>query len=942
MNEFASNHRKQPHEDNILKEEELTFRVYSELHGQDKGQMFEFYFRIKDGMPVKIGDGTFSAVFEVMGAGNKPHAVKILYEGLGQLAERRFRKEAKTIATIRKIVGDVDSIIEPVGYTEEFQESPAFRKLDESSRFSHMGLKLSNYALVTDLYKGTLKDLLEKPAPLAKDSLPEFRDKSGYEVLAQIDFNYRINTILPFLKSIADGLAEIHKAGYFHLDLKPDNIYYTYTVNEFKVVIGDLGFIGQPEISGAAMTKKEMAFGTRHYRSPEQKDFFDICEVEVLPASPDDKKKGEYMLVVRDPKFQDTIIEKGDNLMFSKDVHVKEDRQIMHHHQILDIEWKASNHAFIKIMSKNELAPDKRTQVEMYKQQATRTDLFGFGAVFFDILTCGRSPERFYGYLGNEDRPNNRVKDIREQYLRVASYSGEDPKYKGVFGAFLDKETQDYAPLDVVEIILKSMLYRAEGTFYNETVKDHHIQRWPAKEEPIMAAIRSLNKLKEKNYIGITVNTENPLIGGLRRKTQREDRGDLLKDIELLQDLPATELKRRIGHAAIRFNQLIELVDVSLKDGGIFFSELNPTNLRIRDKISFIYPKYERYIEYIEDLWTDTVYTKVLYDPMDPFFPEEAIGHMRRKIELKPIESNNDSAATFWKYRLLDVSPFGDEIYPADWVLLPGNKLAVIVEVADDSLVIKKEEKVKSVDKINMPDSYDENWEITELKKYNMPIKGIYYRKLDPFKYYTIILATYLYQLFFVGLQSNTRSEPLSIHSLRAQLNASPSLKENLKNLVTTALSKPAFKKGLDEGRLMSRLYHRLTALFLTLRLYDLQLSQDVIGTIVNDASGSDRETSNGQVDFKWFDVLKDISDCLSLNPGHLMSGAYLHMLEIDKIGQNDFKKESYFPQLNITRHIQDILGGNFEIKKVYKENKNMLTRWMGPKNWMTKKTMRG
>jgi serine/threonine protein kinase len=941
MNEFDSNHNIHPPEDIILKEEDLTFKVYSELHGKEKGQIFEYYFRVKEGMPVKIGDGTFSAVFEVMGAGNQAHAVKILYEGLGQLAERRFRKEAKTISTIRKVVDKVDSIIEPVGYTEDFHESPAYQKLEKSSRFSRLGLKLSNYALVTDLYKGTLKDLLEKPAPLAENALPEFRDKSGYEVLAHIDFNFRINTLLPFLKSIADGLAEIHKAGYFHLDLKPDNIYYTFGVNQFKVVIGDLGFIGQPEISGAAMTKEEMAFGTRHYRSPEQKDFFDICEVEILPATPDGKKRGEYELVVRDPKFQDTIIEKGDNLMFSKDVHVKKDRQIMHNHQIMNIEWKADNHAVIKIKSKNELAPDKRTQVEMYKQQATRTDLFGFGAIFFDMLTCGRSPERFYGYLGNEDRPDNRVKDIREQYLRVASYSGEDPKYKGVFGAFLDRKTQDYAPLEVVEIILKSMLYRAEGTFYNETVKDHHAQRWPANDEPIMVGIRSLNKLKENNYIGITDKDENPLIGGLRQKAQRKDRSDLHIDIELLQTLPMTELKRRIGHAAIRFNQLIELVDVSLKGGEFFFSELNPSNLRIRDKISFIYNKYEKHIEYIEDLWTDTVYTKILYDAMDPFFPEEAIGHMRRKIELKLMESAKDSATTFWKYRFLDVSPLGDEVFPDDYVLLPGNKLAVIIEVEEDLLVIKKEETVKSVEKSNIPDSYEQDWKISDLKNCKIPIEGIYYRKLDPFKYYTISLGTYLYQLFFVGIQSNTRSEPLSILSLHAQLKASPSLKEELRDIVTTALSEPAFKKGMDEVLIMSRLYHRLTALYLSLRLNDLLLSRDVIGTKIGDVGGTKKEQLDGKVDFKWFDVLKDISDCLNLNPGHLMSGAYLHMSEIEKLSNSDFEKQDHIPQLNITQHIQDILGNKFKLRKLLKANKDILNSWMEIKNWITKKIKR-
>jgi serine/threonine protein kinase len=885
MNDIESNLSQRPSEDIILKEEDLTFKVFSKLHSREDGQASEFYFVLQDGMPIKLGDGTYSVVFEVMGANNQRHAVKILYEGLGELAERRFRKEAKLISTIRQVVGDVSSIIQPVGYTDRFDESQAFNKLTRSSSFARLGLKLSKYALVTYCYEGTLKDLLEKPAPLAgeEEVIPEYRDKSGYEVLASLNFEYRINTILPFLRSIAQGLAEIHKAGYYHLDLKPDNIYYKRTVNEFDVIIGDLGFIGQPEISGAAMTKEEVAFGTRHYRSPEQKDFFDICEVEVLPASPDDKKNREFQLVVRDPKFQDTIIEKGDNLMFSKDVHVKKDRQIMYHHEILEIKWLADNHAIIKIHSNHEIAPDKCTQVVMYKQQATRTDLFGFGAIFFDMLTCGRSPERFYGYLSNEDRSDKWVKDIREQYLRVASYSGEDPKFKGVFEAFLDRKTQDYAPLEVVELILKSMLYRAKGTFYNETGINKNLQRWwSANAEPVLAAIKSLNDLQKQNYVGILVNRDNPLIGGLRWKTQREDRGDLQKDIDNLQKLPISDLKRRVGHAAVRFNQLIELVDVSLKNSNFFFAELNPVNLRIREKIGFIYPKYEKLADYIDDLRADTVYTKVLFDAMDPYSPEEAIGYMRRKIELNLMEPHKEDATGLWKYRFLDTSPLGDEVSAQDWVLLPENKLTEVVRREEDLLELRKTP-------VGSPP--DANWNIADLKALKMPIKGIYYRNLEPFKYYMLVLGTYLFQLFFVGLQSNGRSEPLCLRSLRAQIKSSPSLQANLRKLVASALSKPAFKKGMNEAQLMSLLYRRLTALYFALQLNELKLGKSVMGSL-DTFSTSNQEQEGFKAIFKWYDVLQDIAKCLNLSPGHLMSSAYLS--EIEKFGTFKLTEKSY------------------------------------------------
>jgi hypothetical protein len=62
------------------------------------------------------------------------------------------------------------------------------------------------------------------------------------------------------------------------------------------------------------------------------------------------------------------------------------------------------------------LNPDQRTQAVIYKNQGLRTDLFGFGAIVYDLLTCGKSPERFYNNLIADDVLRTSVTSIMDNY----------------------------------------------------------------------------------------------------------------------------------------------------------------------------------------------------------------------------------------------------------------------------------------------------------------------------------------------------------------------------------------------------------------------------------------------------------------------------------------------------------------------------------------------
>ncbi len=120
------------------------------------------------------------------------------------------------------------------------------------------------------------------------------------------------------------------------------------------------------------------------------------------------------------------------------------------------------------------LAADSKTQILMHKNQGGRMDLFGFGAVLFDLITCGKSPEGFYDYLMAYDKPPSMdhtkeeisVGPLINQYDNLPPFAGSDSEYLGAFEAFIDETTDDRMPSEIVFLIFKCMLYRTSETLY--------------------------------------------------------------------------------------------------------------------------------------------------------------------------------------------------------------------------------------------------------------------------------------------------------------------------------------------------------------------------------------------------------------------------------------------------------------------------------------------
>lgn len=565
------------------KEKKIFYLLLDEIEGEE--------------LPIKIGDGTFGSVFKVEDSGGIAYALKILHDRdfknhdpLGsititkaefEIARQRFIIEAETLYRIRQVIRErgigfrISAIVDHYGYTENF---PSEKLTD---LFKKQNIKPSKYALIADLYDGTLKDLLETPI--------FDKEVSGYEILKKLDFKTRIRTILPFLRNVANGLSIMHGANYAHLDLKPANIFWRIKdKTEIESAIGDLGYTKDYEKDEPVTSPSQAALGTLHYRSPEQKDFQDTCEVEILPC----KDSDNITLLSADPKFRKTIIEAGDNLKFLKDI----TRDFRVKHVSLPRE-DGKIEIIVESRDRENVEPDKHTQAIIYKNQGIRTDLFGFGAIVYDLITCGESPERFYSYLAADDEATKEksVSTIIAKYQQVGTYSTQDAKYSSVFQAFFDssQESQRYAPVEIVRLILKCMLYRAPGTYYYEG-EDKGKKAF----DLIAEEIQNL----DRKYHGLTTIRDNPLFtGDTDDANGRDDTPETLKElIENIKNIPVITESRftlltRICIATLAFSQLIRFIKHQIPDrfikpdysktdytlGKFPFSEIIPENISI-------------------------------------------------------------------------------------------------------------------------------------------------------------------------------------------------------------------------------------------------------------------------------------------------------------------------------------------------------------------------
>ena len=419
---------------------------------------------------MKLGDGTFGCVFRVQDPAFKNYALKIFYEPSDDFVRTSQNEEMNLGDRLRYLFRDrieradeVDRYLVVASHrVEDFKRSSAYK--EHANYFENLEFKVSDRGIVMGIYPLSLKDLLERGWPRTQEGEADLAlsaRKSGYSILRSLPQREREKCILPIMRQLADALSILQEARCNHQDIKPANVLLREVNPRLDVALADLGFVntGQFQVAGSLFQMQPL--GTRHYRSPEQTDFFDICEVDINPL--DD---GDYELITRDPKFQDTFSEKGDLIVFSKLSN--------------KVQWKIRNIEFkhmeddssvtrIVIEGLDGVKPlhkDVRTQITVNKVQTDRTDIFGFGAIMLDMLTCGRSPEQFYNLLRVHDRATTIEKGLAQRYSHFCTGGGTVPEIDAIFQYMRVDFNSGFPHPDIVLMVLKCMMSKPSDSYW--------------------------------------------------------------------------------------------------------------------------------------------------------------------------------------------------------------------------------------------------------------------------------------------------------------------------------------------------------------------------------------------------------------------------------------------------------------------------------------------
>jgi len=112
------------------------------------------------------------------------------------------------------------------------------------------------------------------------------------------------------------------------------------------------------------------------------------------------------------------------------------------------------------------LANDRNTQVAFLKNPTAKTDLFGLGAILFDILSAGDSPERFYELLRRFDTKTVSInRNIVRLYDTWRVGIVDDPDIAAIFGRVCGSRRQA-VHIEVLRFLLKCMMSNASDSFY--------------------------------------------------------------------------------------------------------------------------------------------------------------------------------------------------------------------------------------------------------------------------------------------------------------------------------------------------------------------------------------------------------------------------------------------------------------------------------------------
>ena len=742
-------------------------------------------------------------------------------------AVERFNRESRVSGIIRadqlsrnshaQISGTVDII----GSTQRFRSYPAYEQLQND--FRENGVSVSDYALVMDKYEFSLKDLLERgpadasfgiapsileevftnsriPDALAtamsdrsalerliaeQPSVDEPQKKrlvdaieapaAGYELLKRMTFDDRIRTALPFLRDIVVGLSRLHRVSYanggplFHLDIKPANIYVTRDDTKGIVcALGDLGFLRpEPQFDRTMDTSvDDLPLGTLHYRSPEQKEHFDVANVEVNVRGDD------VFLDVRDPKFAGSFIEKGDSVLFSRD-------KARIRHVIQEI-FPGTATAPIRVLitaRSNQIKDGEQTQVLFLKRQEYRTDLFGAGAIAFDMISCGRSSERFYESIRRfefDGGSRGSVESTVGKYRRVKDGLVDEPELIHIFEPF--RHGSDYAPEAFVDFILRCMLYKADKTFYAPLEKllptPEQINDTPFFEDPRSKAIaNALTYIDaELDYKNNAYALDNPLVT-LKPPKPPTTKVDRLETIINRLQAPGYDWRLRMAEGVYYYEKLTELVqDRTKAHDHPFLYQMLPAGIRWlpendQSPFQFAYSAYVTERDYETDLVVGDM-DKLLRTVTHPFVPNQ-IAYARREIMLSKVGGTAGPRADHGErcaLRFLDAAVYG-KARKRDWIVYRGTddqrhlwKIVELVEgTGQDHIVVSP--MGESPNSLFAPGRGD-------------PIEALYYSRVVPGKYYLDALALHLLNLLVANSPFTTNQrEKINVEDLgeRAQ-----------------------------------------------------------------------------------------------------------------------------------------------------------------------------
>jgi hypothetical protein len=557
----------------------------------------------------------------------------------------------------------------------------------------------------------------------------------------------------------------------------------------------------------------DLPLGTLHFRSPEQKEHFDVANVEV------NVRGNAVFLDIRDPKFSGSFIEKGDSVLFSRD-------KTRIRHIIQDI-VPSTPTTPIRVQvaaSADELKEGEQTQVLFLKRQEYRTDLFGVGAIAFDLISCGRSSERFYESIRRFEFDGNgrgSVESTIGKYRRVKDGLADEPELIHIFEPF--RRGSDYVPEAFVELILRCMLYKADKTFYapyeSQLPTPEQINDAQFFEDPRSKAITNAltyidNELDYKNN---AFALENPLVTLKPPKppTTKVDRLETI--INRLQE-PDYDWKLRLAQGAYYYEKLVTLVqDRTKATDRPFLYQMLPAGIRWlpeneQSPFQFAYSAYISQRDYENDLVTGDM-DKMLRTVTHPFVPNQ-VAFARREVMLTRL-ANSVSATTSkgerCALRFLDAASYGRPRV-RDWIVyrtLDNERhLWQIVEKLDttgrDHFVVSPIGDPARL--LFGPDQGSQ-------------IEALYYSRIVPAKYYLDVLGLYLLNLMVANssITLNNR-EKIDVDDLGQRVDADQKAESGLWDEISQIVSKPRrFFNGGDKNGLreifevIAQIYLKLT-----------------------------------------------------------------------------------------------------------------------------------